>query len=243
MRTSRTVESRRDRKALAKDAGLGKISLLSVLAGAFCALAVFEALITIAGALVVGIHGSTNFAGWRAAQVKTLAGTVVVLSIFVAFTFGGYVSGRMSRRGGATNGMVAGIAGVVAVAVVAAVVTATGTDNGLSRVAAHLQVADTWAQWRSVALVGVVVVIAAMVLGGLAGGIEGERWHGRLLARAIDPSYGPQASEQIEARKHIREAEVARLAAADHVSRVTAVTRDSVDDDQSESEPTALLHR
>ncbi len=90
--------------------------------------------------------------------------------------------------------------------------------------AQHIGVADTWHQWRSFALVGAIVVAAAMVLGGFAGGIEGERWHGKLLARAVDPSYGPEAEERAEARKRITEAEVARLAAADHVGRLTAVT-------------------
>jgi hypothetical protein len=64
-----------------------------------------------------------------------------------------------------------------------------------------------------------------MVLGALTGGIQGERWHGKLLARAVDPAFGPEAEERAAARKRLREAEVARLAAVDHVGRLTAANR------------------
>lgn len=225
MRNSQNVETRRDRKALARHAGMGKVSIISVLAGAVCALAVVEILVTVAGAIAVAINGGTNFSALGDKGFKTIAGLILVVATFCAFVFGGYVSGRMSRRSGASHGLLAGVAGVVLAALAGWVVVATGTDAGLSAVARHLQVADTWHQWRNFGMLAVVTIAAAMVLAGLAGGVEGERWHGKLLSRAVDPTYGPEAVERAEAHKSITEAEVARLAAAGRVGRVTGVEK------------------
>ncbi|HEX3541502.1 MAG TPA: YrzE family protein, partial [Acidimicrobiales bacterium] len=204
---------------------MGRFSIVSVLAGALCAFAAFEALVAIAAAVAVAIHGGTNFGTASNGAFKTLVGIVVAVALFVAFMLGGYVAGRMSRRRGASHGLIAGILGVVLGAVVVAAVRAGGADNGLARVAAHIGVAATWHDWRTFSLLGVIVAGAAMVVGGLTGGIEGERWHGKLLARAVDPSFGPEAEERAAARKRLREAEMARLAAADHVSRLTAAEK------------------
>jgi MFS family permease len=225
MRNSQNVETRRDRKALARHAGMGKISIISVLAGALCALAVVEILVTIAGAIAVAINGGTNFSALGDKGFKTIAGLVLVVATFGAFVVGGYVSGRMSRRSGASHGLLAGVAGVVLAALAGWVVVGTGTDAGLSAVARHIHVADSWHQWRNFGLLAVVVIAAAMVLAGLAGGVEGERWQGKLLSRAVDPTYGPESVERAQAHKSITEAEVARLAAAGRVGRVTGTAK------------------
>ncbi len=221
MRDGRKVETRRDRKALARHAGMGRISAISVLAGALCGLATLEILLAIAGAVGVAINGGTSFATMSERQFKSISGVVLVVAILCSFLLAGYVSGRMSRRRGATHGLLAGLTGVVLSAVAVAAVVGTGTDNGLARVASHIHVVDTWTQWRSFGLIAAVLAVAAMVLGGLGGGVEGERWHGKLLSRAVDPSYGPEADEQAAARKSVAEAEAAHLAAANRVGRVT----------------------
>jgi hypothetical protein len=225
MRHGRRVETRRDRKALATDAGMGRISALSVLAGALCGFAVFEILTALAAAVTVAIHGGTDFSSTTIGQFKILTGAVLGVAIFLSFIFGGYVSGRMSRRSGATHGVLAGIAGVILAAGTVAAVRATGADNGLARVAAHIGVADTWHDWRTFGLFGVLVAAAAMIIGALVGGIKGEGWHGKLLTRAVDPTYGPEADDRAEARKRLNDAEAARLASADHVGRVTSAER------------------
>jgi hypothetical protein len=201
---------------------MGRISAISVLAGALCGLATLEILLAIAGAAGVAINGGTSFATMGERQFKSVSGVVLLLAIVCSFMLAGYVSGRMSRRSGATHGLLAGITGVVLSAVAVAAVVGTGTDNGLARVARHIHVVDTWTQWRSFGLIAAVLAVAAMVLGGLAGGVEGERWHGKLLSRAVDPSYGPEADEQAAARNSLAEAEAAHLAAANRVGRVTS---------------------
>lgn len=219
------IETRRDRRALARDAGLGRISALSVLAGALCGLAAFEILAAVAGALVVAIHGSTFFGTWSGAQVQVVTAVVAGVALVLSFLFGGYISGRMSRRGGASHGLLAGVVAVILAAAVGALAKASGADNGLARVARHMKVADTWHQWRSFGLLGALVAAAIMVICAVAGGVNGERWHGKLLARAVDPGFGPEARERDEARRHLNEAEAARLAGARHVGRQTAITR------------------
>jgi hypothetical protein len=204
---------------------MGRVSALSVLAGALCGLAVFEILTAIAGSIIVAIHGGTNFSSMSAGQFKTVVGIVLTVAVFLSFIFGGYVSGRMSRRSGAAHGVLAGITGVILAGLAAAAVRAGGADNGLARVATHIQVANSWHDWRTFALFGVLVSAAAMIIGGLVGGLKGESWHGKLLTRAVDPSYGREAEDRAEARKRLNEAEAARLAAAANVGRVTAAER------------------
>ncbi|MDQ1416729.1 MAG: hypothetical protein QOF81_2342 [Acidimicrobiaceae bacterium] len=225
MRDGQKVETRRDRKALASHAGMGRVSVISVLAGALCGLATLEILLAIAGAIGVGLNGGTSFAAMGERQFKSITGVVLVVALFCSFMLGGYVSGRMSRRSGATHGLLAGVTGVVLGVLAVASVIRTGADNGLARVAHHIQVVDTWAQWRTFGLIAALVAAVAMVLGGLTGGVEGERWHGKLLSRAVDPSYGPEAQEQAAARKSLNEAEAARLAAANRVGRVTGAAK------------------
>ncbi|HEX3424522.1 MAG TPA: TIGR04086 family membrane protein [Acidimicrobiales bacterium] len=225
MRNIQRVETRRDRRALARDAGLGRISALSVLAGALCGLAAFEILAAAGGALVVASHGSTIFGTWSGARVKIVTAVVAGVALVLSFLFGGYISGRMSRRRGASHGLLAGVVAVILAVALGVVAQVTGADNGLARVARHMKVADTWHQWRSFGLVGAVVAAAIMVICAVAGGVSGERWHGKLLARAVDPAFGPEARERDEARRHLNEAEAARLAGARHVGRQTAVTR------------------
>ncbi|MDQ6617016.1 MAG: YrzE family protein [Actinomycetota bacterium] len=204
---------------------MGRVSVISVLAGALTGLAGLALLTVLASTVVVGINGGTNFASWTGGQFKTAAAVILVAAMFLSFMLGGYVSGRMSRRGGATHGLLAGVIGAVLAAVLALAVVGIGADTGLARVARHIQVADTWNQWRYFILIGALVAIAAFVLGGLVGGVQGERWHGKLLARAVDPTYGPEAEERAEARKRLTDAEVARLASANHVARVTATSK------------------
>ena len=238
MKNNRKVETRGDRRALARHAGLGPVSLVSVFAGALAAFAIAEVLVTVGGAIAVAVNGGTDFSTLSDRQFKTVVGVIVVVAVFLSFAFGGYISGRMSRRAGASHGLLAGLAGVVLAALAAWVVVATGTDAGLAHVARHIRVTDTWGQWRSFGLIGALVVAAAMVLGGLAGGVEGETWHGKLLSRAVDPNYGPEADERAEARRRITDAEVARLASVNTAGRVTAAGRTAAAGDRPAMAPT-----
>jgi len=53
------------------------------------------------------------------------------------------------------------------------------------------------------------VALGGMILGGVLGGVRGERWHQRLLVRAANPDIGPEADLRAEAERQRRTAEKA----------------------------------
>ena len=119
----RTVEGRRDRLVLARDAGLGRASVLSALAGTMVAYGTTVVLL----ALVSGIAARSSSDGnslttydWRRIGIGAAIAVAVVL--LVSYLFGGYVAGRMARRAGSVNGFLVFVLGLVVVAVAAAIV-------------------------------------------------------------------------------------------------------------------------
>lgn len=179
--------------ALAHDAGVGKLSFTSALAGMFCAFGVFAVLAAIAGAVLraLGVETATDFTGdWRDAGIGT--GVVLGVVLFLSYLFGGYVAGRMARRAGAVNGLFVFILGVLVVAGVAAAVgsqtdTATVMDNLRS-----VGVPTNGDEWAAIGSIAGAISLLGMLLGSILGGVLGERWHGKLLARALDPTVGPE---------------------------------------------------
>ena len=193
MRRGHVVETRRDRTALAHDAGLGKLSFTSALAGMLCAFGSFAVLAAIAGVVLraMGVDSTNDISGdWREVGIGT--GVVLALVLFLSYLFGGYVAGRMARRSGALNGLMTFVLGVLVVAGVgAALSTQTDTEtvmDGLRSVGVPTS-GDEWAAIGTVAGAG---ALLAMLLGAIFGGMLGERWHGKLLARALDPTVGPE---------------------------------------------------
>ena len=69
------------------------------------------------------------------------------------------------------------------------------------------------------ALAGVIVSLAAILLGSLLGGVLGERWHTKLARRVADPEIGPAA----DARRRVDEDDAERR---DRIERDDAVDRD-----------------
>jgi hypothetical protein len=98
-------ESPRDRKRLARQAGLGRLSFNSVLAGVLVAYGAFAVLAALVGAVAVAIGVDAELASndWTTfGRGSAVTATVVA---FVAYLFGGYVAGRMARRAGLVNGL------------------------------------------------------------------------------------------------------------------------------------------
>ena len=52
--------------------------------------------------------------------------------------------------------------------------------------------------------------LAAVLIGGFVGGGWGERWHGKLLARAVDPTIGTEAAARQRAQSEMARAEQER---------------------------------
>ncbi len=197
---------------------------MSVLAGAFSAYGSLAVMLAIVALVAVGINGGRDFGTMRGAEFRNLTVLAVVLSSFVAFVFGGYTAGRMSRRSGVTNGVLAGIVGAIIGVAGVAVARSAHAGVSLHRVAIGMHVPSSWADWRAAVIWGAVVTAAAIVLGGLLGGSSGERWHTKLLARAADSSYGPEAERLAAAQRQAAEAAAAHTAAQQRVARASAVS-------------------
>ena len=177
--------------ALAHDAGFGKLSFTSALAGMLCAFGCFAVLAAIAGVVlrVMGVESTEDISGdWRDVGVGT--GIALAVVLFLSYLFGGYVAGRMARRAGALNGLLAFVLGVL---VVAGVGAAIGTQTDADTLTSNLRsigVPTSGEEWAAIGSIAGAVALACMLLGSLLGGALGERWHGKLLTRALDPSYG-----------------------------------------------------
>ncbi|HEY3238205.1 MAG TPA: hypothetical protein VGL92_01480 [Acidimicrobiia bacterium] len=190
MRT--VVENRQDRLALAEDAGWGRISATSVGAGILVGYGAFAILAGLTAGVLGALDVNVDLTGADLRRTGTVGGIVLGVVLFLSWYFGAYTAGRMARRAGATHGVVVFFIGVLVAVVVAAAVEALGaTDNvvaGLER----LGVPTTAEQWSDIGTVAGIASLVGMLAGCLLGGAAGERWHAKLLARALDPGVGPE---------------------------------------------------
>ena len=197
----RAPETRGDRAALAHEAGMGRISLVSVLAGTLVAYGAFAVLLALTAAVADAVGFDTELAGtdWR--ELGTAGGVVVAVVLLLCYLFGGYVAGRMARRAGVTNGFAVFVLSlVVAIGVTGLVNLFTDGDEILSDLRA-IGVPTSSREWGDVGTVAGIGSLLAMLLGAVLGGGLGERWHGKLLARALDPSVGPEAEARAAAER------------------------------------------
>lgn len=187
------VESRRDRIDLAHDAGFGAFSLGSVLSGTLVAYGAFAVLAAIAGGLLTafGIDSANDLSGdFRDVGIGT--GIVAAAVLFVSYLWGGYVAGRMARRAGVVNGLMVFVLGLLlAVGIGGAIGAQAGTD-AITDNLRSIGVPTSGDEWIGLGTVAGLGAIAAMLLGSMLGGMSGERWHGKLLTRAMDPAVGPE---------------------------------------------------
>jgi hypothetical protein len=212
-RVSRDLrESGRERRELAVDAGFGGFSLTSVLAGVLVAYGAFAILAALAAAIVSAVGDSTDLnTNWE--RLGTTGGLIVAVLLLASYLFGGYVAGRMARRNGLVHGLGVLVLGVAIVGVVAALVrSSSGSTDTIAANLRSLGIPTTANEYGQAATVAGIASLIAIVAGSMLGGVLGERWHGRLLARAADPTVGAQAAAA-------REAEEARTRANQALAR------------------------
>ena len=192
MRRSRAVENRKDRMEMATEAGYSKVSFVSVLAGVLVAYGAFAILAGITGAVLSALGVDTEALSgndWRQLGIGT--GVAVAVSLFLSYLFGGYVAGRMARRAGAMNGLLVFVVGILlAVGVGAAIGTQADGDAMVSNLRS-IGVPTSGEEYAAIGTIAGLAALAAMLLGAIFGGVAGERWHGKLLTRALDPTIGP----------------------------------------------------
>ena len=195
MRT--VVENRQDRLTMAEDAGWGRMSATSVAAGILVGYGAFAVLAGVTAALLGALDVDVDLTGADLQRTGTLGGVVLGLVLFLSWYFGAYTAGRMARRAGVTHGVVVFFIGVlVAVAAAAAVEALGATDDVVARLE-QLGVPTTAEQWSDIGTVAGIASLVGMLAGCLLGGAAGERWHAKLLARALDPAIGPEGYARV----------------------------------------------
>jgi hypothetical protein len=186
------IETGRDRAALTRQAGIGKLSLISVLAGVLVAYGAFAVLAALAAAAAAALGLNTDLSANNWAELGVGSAIVAAVVLLLAYLFGGYVAGRMARRAGLLHGIAVFILALIIVALVAAI-AATQTDTSVIRDNLRsLGIPTTGAEWGDVGTLAGIGSLAAMLVGALLGGLLGERWHTKLTRRAASPNYGPE---------------------------------------------------
>ena len=207
------IESARDRRALAADAGFGSLSIGSVLAGVLVAYGAFAVLVGVAAAIVDALNIDTDITT-DYEQLGIVGGLIVAGILLVSYLFGGYVAGRMARRSGVLNGLLVAVLGLAIAAAVAALVRNTDAETINSNLRS-LGVPTTADEYGQAFTVAGIASMVAIFLGSLLGGSLGERWHGKLLARAANPSIGTEADARKRAAADMAKAEEERTLAFD----------------------------
>jgi MFS family permease len=172
-------ESPRDHKRLARQAGLGRLSFISVLAGVLVAYGAFALLAALVGAVAAAIGLTTDLAGNDWATLGVGSAIAVAILLLVAYLFGGYVAGRMARRAGLVNGLAVFVLAVVLVAVVAAIAASQADADTVQANLRSLGIPTTGTEWGKAGTVAGIGSLAAMLVG---------RWLAGCSANAGTPS-------------------------------------------------------
>ena len=223
------VESGRDRRALVADAGWSQLSLVSVLAGILVAYGAFALLAGIAGGILEATDADTDITA-RLDDLGVAAGLVVAGLLLLSYLFGGYVAGRMARRAGLVHGLAVFVLGVVVLAGVAVGIRALAGTDAVVESLRDLGLPTTGDEWADVGTVAGLASLAGALIGALLGGLLGERWHAKLLSRAVDPDVGAEADARRTAELAAAEARVRRTESHDRVDTASLRGRRDVPD-------------
>jgi len=101
------------------------------------------------------------------------------------------------------------VLGVVLLLVVAAVAQLEGATSAIADRLESLGAPTDGTTWYGLGVSSAAVALGGMILGGVLGGVRGERWHQRLLVRAANPDIGPEADLRAEAERQRRAAQKA----------------------------------
>jgi hypothetical protein len=189
-------ESPRDRKRLARQAGLGRLSFISALAGVLIAYGAFAVLAALVGAVAVAIGLDAELASNDWTTFGRGSAVTVTVVAFVAYWFGGYVAGRMARRAGLVNGLAVFALAVLVVVVVGAIAASQADTETIQANLRSLGLPTTGAEWARIGTVAGIGTLAGMLLGAGVGGVVGERWHSELVRWAAVGRGGPDRDQE-----------------------------------------------
>ena len=170
-------EGRRDVGVREARQRFGGIDIPATLVGMLTALALLVLLGGLIGAAIGAIGYQTGLENTADdLSIASLIGGLVTL--FVAFLIGGWAAARIARYDGARNGLMTAVWAIVLAAVLSALAALLGDKYDVMRNVDLPQ----WFSTDALTIAGIIsalVAIATMVVGGLLGGIWGERYHRR----------------------------------------------------------------
>ena len=144
------------------------------------------ALVTAAGA-AVGLATGTDAAEATEAgsanieAVSLVGGIVLLVIVFLAYFCGGYVAGRMARFSGATQGIAVWLWALVIAAVVAVLGMVAGDQYDiLADLNAFPRIPLSEGDLTRGGAIAAAVLVVVSLLGALAGGLAGMRFHRRV---------------------------------------------------------------
>lgn len=197
-------ESGRDRRALARDAGLGRVSVVSLLGGVAAAFAAFAVLIGAASAASSAVDFDTDLMSQEWLNLDPPDAAILSAALFLASLLGGYVAGRMARRAGLSHGFYTWALGAVLLVGAVAGLDEMTQSDAVPTALRTLGVPTLFDEWRDLpAWAGLAWALTALAGAGL-GGVLGERWHTKLVERAADPTIGQGAAARVAAGARLR---------------------------------------
>ena len=141
------------------------------------------ALVAAAGAAVglatgTEVGQATSEATSNADTVGLVGGIALLVILFVAYSCGGYVAGRMARFDGAKQGFAVWVWALLVAVIVAIVTTVAGSEyNVLSQLNSFPRIPVSEGTLSTAGIVALVAVAFASLVGAVLGGLAGMRFH------------------------------------------------------------------
>lgn len=164
----------------------GGVSFGPVLTGVVVAFGAMFLLSAVVGGVLAGLGVTETIDNGETFEAGIGAGIALVVAQLLAYLWGGYTAGRMSRGAGLANGLLVPLGALVVAVIVGAVAAALGATANLNLPFTTNRLPlenDLLVDW------GVTIGIAsllAMFIGGAVGGLTGARWHTKLERRALE---------------------------------------------------------
>ena len=230
---ARGEKPRKVHRAVSEEAGLRRLSVVSVIAGIVTAYGTFAVIASLVGSILSAADVETEFRTDDWTGSGAVASLATALTLLVAYLFGGYVAGRMSRRSAVLHGIAVFVGTLVIAAIVGSVVGWLTDDDQIRSNLQSIGVPTNSDQLSDVAVVGALVSVLAILVGAVVGAIWGERWHTSLARRIDDPERGATAERR--RRAEAEEAATQRRIAAD---QAVASDRTTVGEPVAAASPT-----
>ena len=194
----------------------GGVSAIGILTGVLVAVGAWFLLtaLVLAGLAAAGLIDLES--GVDTIEAGVGAGVALVAVEFLAYLWGGYTAGRMARGAGAINGVLVPILSLVVGGLIVAAVASLGYEVSINMPFEASRLPFEGSTAVDYGLGFGIAALAAMLLGGLFGGIAGARWHARLerdatIATTTTGGLSLADKARLETERARREDQVIRL--------------------------------